>query len=446
MSIEPTALLGCLIIGVAAGAGGLWLYLRARWRQDIESTANTQLELAKVTERARLLESEIVRWQTRQEEAQQELKEVRDKQVAAQTALEAERRHSTEKLALLEEAKTKLSDQFKALAAEILEDKSKRFTELNKENMGQILNPLKEKLGEFQGKVEELYDKEGKDRNQLVGQVDNLMKLNQQLSRNAENLTRALKGSNKTQGNWGEMILENILQSSGLEKDREYCVQASHTLADGTRAQPDVVINLPENRHLIVDAKVSLTDYERYVSAEDENERASAVAGHVASIHAHINGLSAKNYQERYQLPAIDFVILFVPIEPAFMLAIGHDEKLWQYAWQRNILLVSPSTLLFVLRTVHYLWKQEKQNKNVQEIADRGKALYEKLVGFVEDLQKLGTELNQAQRAYESTMNKLKTGRGNLIVQAEKLKELGVGPTKSLPQDIVESAVCEEHA
>lgn len=363
---------------------------------------------------------------------------------ALNTLLEAERSQAEEKLALLNAAKESLSNQFKSLANEILEEKAKRFTEQNQTNIGQLLEPLKTKLQEFQGKVEEVYVQEGKDRTALAEQVRQLMELNQSLSQDAKNLTRALKGSSKAQGNWGELILERVLEASGLRKGEEYDVQESHTREDGSRAQPDVVVHLPEERHLVVDAKVSLTAYDDFASAEEESDRQSAIKRHLDSVRAHIKGLSEKNYQALYGLKSLDFVLMFVPIEPAFMLAVTHDRDLFMDAWKKNVLLVSPSTLLFVVRTVAHLWRQEAQNRNAQDIAKRGAELYDKLVGFVEDLESLGTRLKQAQKEYDAAHSKLTGGRGNVIRQAEMLKQLGVKPTKALPPAIVEVAAGDE--
>ncbi len=355
--------------------------------------------------------------------------------------LSTEREQSEQKLALLLEAKESLTDQFKNLANEILEEKSRRFSEQNQTNLGLLLDPLKLKIAEFQTKVEDVYVKEGKDRTALAEQVRQLMDLNQSLSLDAKNLTRALKGSSKTQGNWGELVLERVLEASGLRKGEEYDVQESHTRDDGSRAQPDVVIHLPEDRHLVVDAKVSLTAYEDLSTSDDESDRLSATKRHLESIRAHMRSLSEKNYQALYGLKSLDFALMFVPIEPAFMLAVSHDRELFMDAWQRNVLLVSPSTLLFVVRTVAHLWRQEAQNRNAQDIAKRGAELYDKLVGFVEDLESLGGRLKQAQRDYDAAHNKLTGGRGNVIRQAEMLKELGIKPSKMLPPALVEIAI-----
>jgi DNA recombination protein RmuC len=356
------------------------------------------------------------------------------------TSLEAERKQSAEKLALLSEAKEQLSASFRSLANDILEEKSQKFTDQNKANIDQILGPLNTKIQEFQGKVEQFYVSEGQDRSALKEQVKQLMSLNQQLSQDANNLATALKGSSKAQGNWGEMILERVLENAGLVKDREYLIRPTYYRIDGTRAQPDAVILLPESRDLVVDAKVSLIAYEEHTAATTDVARAAALQRHVASVRAHINSLSLSDYQSLPELKSLDFVVMFVPIEPAFMLAIASDSKLWQEAWQKNVLLVSPSTLLFVVRTVANLWRQELQKRSVQDIVKRGAELYDKLVGFVEDFTRVGEQIDKAKESYGSAYAKFHTGRGNAIRQAELLKGLGVKPTKSLPSDLVEAS------
>lgn len=361
----------------------------------------------------------------------------------SRTRLESETRTGAEKLALLTEAKKALSDQFETLASGILEDKSKRFTEQNLANLTALLTPLRERIAEFQTKVEDVYVKEGKDRSALAEQVRQLMELNQNLSEDAKNLTRALRGSSKAQGSWGELVLERVLEASGLRNGEEYTVQGSITREDGKRALPDVVIHLPADRNLVIDAKVSLLAYEEFMQAEEEAARLGATKRHLDSVRTHIKGLSERNYQTLYGLKSLDFVLLFVPIEPAFMLAITGDRELFMDAWKRNVLLVSPSTLLFVVRTVAHLWRQEAQTRNAQEIAKRGSELYDKFVGFVEDMAGLGTRLTQAQREYDQAYGKLVGGRGNLVGQAEKLKELGVRPTKSHEASLLDASTEE---
>jgi DNA recombination protein RmuC len=355
--------------------------------------------------------------------------------------LEAEQTQGKEKIELLNNAKEQLTNQFKSLANDILEEKSKRFTEQNQSNIEQLLSPLKTKLHEFQGKIEDVYVQEGKDRSALGEQVKQLMSLNQQLSQDAHNLTSALKGQAKTQGSWGEFILERVLENSGLTKGEHYKTQESYTREDGTRAQPDVIIYLPEGKHIIVDAKVSIVAYNDYANAENEVAKSAALKRHIISIRSHLKDLSSKSYQDLNQLNTLDYVIMFVPVEPAFMLALAEDGELWQEALAKNVFLVSPSTLLCVLRTISHLWKQEQQSRNAQDIAKRGGELYDKLTGFVMDLEKVGDRLHQAQKSYDDAFNKFKSGRGNVISQAEKLKQMGVKTSKSLPAPLVEFAI-----
>ncbi len=338
-----------------------------------------------------------------------------------------------EKLELLIGARVELSNQFKTLANEILEEKTKRFTEQNQTNLSQLLTPLAVQIKTFQQKVEEVYVQEGKDRSALSEQVRLLMGLNQQLSTDTSNLTRALTTSSKAQGDLGEMILEKILESSGLRKDEEYVVQNSFRDQDSRQARPDVIVKLPENKHLIIDSKISLTAYNEYVNAESDEERKLALARHMESIRRHIKELAEKNYQSLHQLQSIDFVCMFVPIEGAFMAAISNDPELWASYFDRGVLLMSPSTLLFVVRTVAHLWRQERQKQNVQDIVNRGAELYDKLVGFVDDLKSVGDRLEQAKTSYGLALGKLSTGKGNVIRQAEMLKSLGVKPKKYLP-------------
>ena len=353
---------------------------------------------------------------------------------------EKDREGLEQQVQLLMDAKAALTEQFKNLASEIFDDKSKRFAEQNQANLNGLLDPFRQKIIEFQGKVEEVYVNESKDRSALQEQVRNLVSLNQALSDDAKNLTLALKGSAKAQGGWGEMILERVLELSGLRKGIEYVAQQSETREDGTRATPDVVIHLPEERRLVVDAKVSLVAYDRFVAAADDADRTVAIRAHLDSVRSHIRSLSEKRYQALYGIKSPDFVLAFVPIEPAFMLAVTNDGHLFQEAWARNVLLVSPSTLLFVVRTVAHLWRQEAQTRNAQEIAKRGAELYDKLAGFVADLQEVGARLSQARTAYDAAESKLAKGRGNVIRQAEMLRDLGVKPTKALPSSLVVNA------
>jgi DNA recombination protein RmuC len=364
--------------------------------------------------------------------------------VRAETELAAERRQSADKLATLQqtaqEAKTVLSDQFKNLANEILEEKSKRFAEQNQQNLDILLKPLQEKLTDFRKQVDETYQSEARERFALKQEVEKLAGLNLRMTDETRALTNALKGESKTQGDWGELVLETILENSGLRKGEEYLVQDTQTISDGSRLQPDVVIRLPESKHLVIDSKVSITAYTRYIQADDEAIKTAELNSHVLSMKQHIQGLSVKNYQDLYGVGSIDFVLMFIPIEPAFLAAMRHAPDIYQEALKKNIVIVCPSTLLATVRTVAHLWRQEHQNRNAQEIARQCASLYDKFVGFVEDLDKVGQRLEQAQISYTDAVGKLKTGRGNLIRTAENVKKLGVKPNKSLPSKLTDVA------
>ena len=338
----------------------------------------------------------------------------------------------------VEQLQQKFTTEFKNLANDILEDKSKRFTEQNKVNINEILNPLSEKIKNFEKKVEDVYLNDTKERAGLTEQIKMLHELNQQMSKDANNLTNALKGETKTQGNWGEYILERVLERSGLVKGQEYTVQESITDEDGKRLQPDVVIYLPENKCIIIDSKVSLVGYERYCSADDDAIRISALKEHILSIKKHIINLSSKNYQNLYGITSLDFVLLFMPIEPAFGLAVQNEMGLFDDAFERKIVIVSPSTLLATLLTIASIWRKEKQNKNAIEIAKQSGALYEKFQGMLTDLLEVGKKLHSVQDNYDEVMKKLSTGKGNLITSVEKIKKLGAKTTKSLPPGMVE--------
>lgn len=368
--------------------------------------------------------------------------------VRAETELAAERRQSADKLATLQqtaqEAKTVLSDQFKNLANEILEEKSKRFAEQNQQNLDILLKPLQEKLTDFRKQVDETYQSEARERFALKQEVEKLAGLNLRMTDETRALTNALKGESKTQGDWGELVLETILENSGLRKGEEYLVQDTQTISDGSRLQPDVVIRLPESKHLVIDSKVSITAYTRYIQTDDEAIKTAELNSHVLSMKQHIQGLSAKNYQDLYGVGSIDFVLMFIPIEPAFLAAMRHAPDIYQEALKKNIVIVCPSTLLATVRTVAHLWRQEHQNRNAQEIARQCASLYDKFVGFVEDLDKVGLRLEQAQISYTDAVGKLKTGRGNLIRTAENVKKLGVKPNKSLPSKLTDMADDDE--
>ena len=340
----------------------------------------------------------------------------------------------------MEGLQEKFTTQFENLANKIFDEKGKKFADQNKINLGEILNPLREKITDFEKKVELTNTESIKNHSALREQLTNLKELNQQITKEASNLTRALKGDSKAQGNWGEYILESILEKSGLVKGREYFIQESLTSEDGKRLQPDVVIKLPDSKNLIIDSKVSLVAYERFMSADDETERSVQLKQHIVSLRQHIKGLSEKNYQTLYSAGSLDFILLFVPIEPAFSASVRYDVEIFNDAFEKNIVIVSPSTLIATLRTISSIWKQEFQNRNTVEIARQATALYEKFRGFTEDLIEMGNQLKRTQSSYEGAMNKLSTGKGNLVGSVEKIRLLGLKPTKTIDQRLVERA------
>ena len=333
----------------------------------------------------------------------------------------------------IEELQQKFTLEFSNIANKILEEKSAKFTLQNQTNLDNILNPLKANIKSFEEKVDKVYKVEALERSELKGVIFQLMDQSKQIQTDANNLTKALKGDNKKQGNWGEVILERVLESSGLVKDREYRTQTSLNNADGARLQPDVVIDLPDHKNLIVDAKISLVAYEKMVSAESEEEKITFLKQHIASVKAHIDGLASKNYQNLYQINSPDFVLLFMPIESTFSITIQADTELFNYAWNKKVVIVSPTTLLATLRTIASIWKVDRQNKNVFEIAEEAGALYDKFVGFLEDMDKIGKHIGMTQKAHEDAFKKLQYGSGNLIGKVEKIKKLGA-KTKSTKQ------------
>ncbi len=372
----------------------------------------TDAETIMLREQLNEKNSDIARMQTMQEQLQERLEKQKDE---------------------LTELQQKFTTEFENLANKIFKQHSQEFVQTSGKNLNELINPLKERLQTFEKKVQDAYDVERHDKISLKQEVKNLFELNRKLSEDAENLTRALKGDTKKQGNWGEIVLERVLERSGLTKGVEYETQVSTRDEEGQILRPDVVIHLPENKHLIIDSKVSLLAYESFVSSENPEEKEKYINQHVASVRNHIKGLSDKNYQAAYNFDTPDFVLLFLPVEPAFSAALQHDPDLFSYAWERKIVLVSPTTLLATLKTVSSIWKQEKQTQNALEIARQGGALYDKFVNFIEDMQKIGNQLNTLSKTYDEANKKLSTGSGNLVRRAERLKKLGVKSLKSIP-------------
>jgi DNA recombination protein RmuC len=430
-----------LIIGIAVGVIIGWLLakvLRPDMNSELDANNSVSLdrfndlqnrlnsvleEKTKVDDEVIRLSSELSRWTERHEQMELRLKEQKGE---------------------IGQLQDKFKNDFKVLAQEILEKTGNTFKEQNKEQIGTILAPFKEKLENFEKKVEETYEKGKAETISLKSEVKMLSEQSAKLSKDAENLTKALKSDVKAQGNWGEVILERILEKSGLTKNQEYFIQNSITTEDGKRFQPDVIIKLPEDKNVIVDSKVSLIAYERFSSAENVEEQQGHLKEHIASIKAHVKGLSDKNYQSLYGIDGLDFVLLFIPIEGAFSAAVQYDNTLFQDAFDKNVVIVSTSTLLATLRTIASIWKQEKQTQNAIEIARQGGALYDKFVGLTEDLLNLGKQMDTAKKSYEGAMNKISSGSGNLIKRAEDLRKLGLKTSKQIEQKIIDKAGAED--
>jgi DNA recombination protein RmuC len=453
-----------ILLAMLLGGFGVWLLLWARGRQNREAAEHRILEMktelkaasdecavlherlreetekraTAETQSARLddLEKNIIAKEEAYADVQAKNTALSTRLSEVETRLAEERKNNTEKIALLTEAKEQLKLEFQNIANKIFEDKSQKFTDENKKNLDVVLSPVREQLQEFKKKIEDVYDKESKERISLFNEIVHLKTLNQQISADAMNLTNALKGQSKTQGAWGEVILERILEESGLHKGREYETQASFAGDSGRQLRPDVVVHLPEGKDVVVDSKVSLTAYERYCAAETPEGREARLKDHLLSIRTHIRGLSDKKYENLAGVHTLDFVLMFLPIEGAFWTAIEHDTELFNDAFTKNIMLVSPSTLLATLRIIQNIWRYEDQNRNAITIAKKAGDLYDKFVGFVESLEDIGHKIGKAQESYGRARNQLLSGRGNLIRRTEELKQLGVKAQKTLPPSL----------
>lgn len=371
----------------------------------------------------------------------QELSGLKSEQARLSEQLLQENRNAEEKLELLQGARKQLGEEFTNLANRIFEEKGQRMTQANKETLQTTLDPLKTQLKDFRKKVEDVYDKESRDRVSLMHELGQLKELNKQMSEDAVNLTRALKGDKKTQGNWGEVVLERVLEESGLRKGHEYDTQVSARSDEGQLRLPDVVVRLPEEKDIIIDSKVSLVDYERYVSSEDEEERAQALSAHVQAVRRHISSLSLKEYEKLEGLRSLDFVLLFIPIESAFMAAFDSDPDMFRVAYDKHIIVVSPTTLLATLRTVQTIWRYEHQNKNAEKIARQAGSLHDQFALVLESLEDIGKHIDRAQDSWEKTRNRMSSGRGNLVKRVQDLEKLGARTKKKLPSTLVETDV-----
>jgi DNA recombination protein RmuC len=366
--------------------------------------------------------------------------ETKTENAQLQTRIDEQAKNTEEKLKLLLDAELRLNTQFENLAGKIFDDRSKQFTEHHKTSLDHIVTPLREQLGEFKQRIETVYDNENKDRISLREEIVSLRRDTAQMNQEALNLTRALKGDKKAQGNWGEMILEKVLEKSGLRKGIEYETQGAFRDEDNRMFKPDVIVRLPENKDVVIDSKVSLLAYERYCSTEDDLERIAALKQHTDAVREHIKGLSNKNYSDLKGLRSLDFVLLFMPIEAAFIAAFQADERLFADAFEHKIIVVTPTTLLATLRTIENIWRYERQNENARAIADKAGSLYDKICGFVEDVDKLGKQLSTVNKTYDDMRGKLSQGRGNLINQASGFVDLGVKVKKTFPKSITDQA------
>ncbi len=439
-------LLAATLAGFAL-AGGVFISVIRRQQQQL-TALNQQLEQQREVVQESAVQQAIYEEKLKGlQQIDDELSDVQRQLLASQTEntelktrLQEQLKNHQQQVELLQSAEQHLKHQFENLAQRIFEQRSKEFTEQNKTSIEHLLTPLRQQFGEFKSRLETLYDHESKDRISLREEIVQLRRDTAKMNQEALNLTRALKGDKKIQGNWGEMVLEKVLEQSGLRKGVEYETQTALRDNDNKLFKPDVIVRLPEEKDVVIDSKVSLLDYERYCSTDDDDERVAALKAHVEAVRAHIKTLSGKDYSHLKGLRSLDFVLLFMPIEAAFMAAFQADEKLFNDAFEHKIVVVTPTTLLATLRTVQNIWRYERQNENARLIADRAGALYDKLRGFAEDLEKLGNQLATVNKTYDDAMNKLTHGRGNLIAQAIKFEELGVKVKKKLPKTLTERA------
>lgn len=413
-----------------------------------EDKVNVELKLARVEERCDNIIAEkdnmTAFFMAEKQRLLRELQTEREKLAEVSNALESSKAYYQAEVEKLAEQKAgvellqqKFHKEFELIAGKILEEKTLRFTEVNKLNLDQLLNPLKENIKAFEDKVEKVYKAESDERNMLKGELGKLIELNYKISQDAHNLTKALKADTKKQGNWGEFVLDRILELSGLINGESYTKQSSFTDENGNRLQPDIVITLPDNKHIIVDSKVSLIAYERLMNCEMEEERLSYLNDHIGSIKAHIKGLSNKNYSDLYSVNSPDFVLLFIPVESSFAIAVQHDVELFEFAWSKRVVIVTPSTLLATLKTIASIWKQEQQSRNAIDIATKAGALYDKFVGFITDLKKVGDNLDKAKESYSDAFGKLSSGNGNLVGRVENLRKLGAKTTKQIEEQFL---------
>lgn len=423
-----------VLLAAAAGASAAWFYLNARLGERLRAR---DADLARLTAALAASESSVSQLSSLNSQLSATLAAERaasaEKLAAGEQRLAEREQLAARYLADAEKLRATLQTEFQAVASKLLEEKSAKFTDHNKTQVEALLHPLRQQLVDFRQRVDTVYKTESDDRAALKAQIEQLRQLNTHITAEAHALTTALKGQSQARGAWGELILERLLDSAGLIKGENYLVQESLVTDDGRRLRPDVILRLPDARHLVIDSKVSLVAYERAVNAPDETARAAATREHAAAVRTHVDQLSAKKYEDTGRLVTPDYVLMFVPLEPAFILALQTDSTLYDWALDRRVILCTAPTLLVTLKTVSMLWKQDRQTKNVQAIAERGGALYDKFAGLIDDLESLGLQLGRARESYDDAMNKLKTGKGNLLAQVEDLKKLGAKAKKSLP-------------
>lgn len=425
-----------ILTSISVVAVGALAYFWVRARQDGALLQSQVIQLQETLNQEHLLRNNA---DSKFDALRDEYHNLERDYAVLHTRHEESTRAYEEKLRLLDEAKVSLKLQFEQLASQIFEQKSKTFDEVHTKGIDLLLKPFREQIEQFSKQSQQQFIHDAKERQSLKDEIIRLKSLNERLSEDAINLTNALKGENKTQGNWGEIVLERILEESGLREGHEYEIQSTLSDGEGKKYRPDVIVHLPQNKDIIIDSKVSLVAYDSFIRSESEEERLQALKAHLLSINTHIKGLGSKRYEQLSGVRTLDFVLLFMPIEGAFMLALEHDASFFKTAYEQNIIVVSPSTLLVTLRTIEHIWRSEYQDQNAREIAASAEALYEKLVAFVEDMEKIGEQIGKTQKSYESAMNKLSTGRGNLIRRAEGMRKLGLKPKKNLPLSLVEN-------
>lgn len=428
MIYEITTLIGVIAAGTLA-----WLWNQSRQQYALLESRALQIQEMYAQEQASKLHIQI-----EMEQMEKEHRALERDYAVLHTRHEEANRSFEEKLRLIEEAKMQMKMQFEQLASQIFEQKAKTFDEAHTKGLDLLLKPFREQITQFAMQSKEQFIHDAKERQSIKDEIMRLKSLNERLSQDAINLTQALKGENKTQGNWGEIVLERILEESGLREGHEYEIQSTLSDEEGKKFRPDVIIHLPQNKDIIIDSKVSLVAYDAFIRAQNDEERSHALKQHLLSIHSHIKGLSNKRYEQLSGVKTLDFVLLFMPIEGAFLLALEQDNTFFKTAYEQNIVVVSPSTLLVTLRTIEHIWRSEYQERNAKEIAASAEALYDKLVGFVDDMEKIGEQIGRTQKNYDAAMTKL-SGKGSLIRRVEAMRKLGLKPKKLLPSSLTES-------